>query len=168
MSRVLSHNIAIAVLLIALFDVNAFEDSSAFTIEFSEPQSNPADPLSHTSCYPVNPNTLPPYDNFAPPIGVAIRDIDRGPGDPPLASTEHSFVAAASIPHQWNTSSRYVNLSIHEVVGHIHSRRGYDVVVLEMNRLTTAVSTSIQPSDYIATPEECQSPLRSNCIQERM
>ena len=140
-------------LLIALFDVNAFDDSSAFTIEFSEPQSNPVDPRSNTSCYP---HPLPPYDNIAPPIGAAIREIDRGPGDPPMASTEHSFVAAASIPHQWNTSSRYVNMSIHEVVGHIHSRRGYDVVVLEMNRLTTAVSTSIQPSDYIATREELQ------------
>jgi hypothetical protein len=160
----LSYFFAICVLHIAIA-VRALDDSSAFTIEFSEPQSNP-DPPS-CALYPR------PYDNIAPPIGVAIRDIDRGPGDPPMASTEHSFVAAASIPHQWNTSSRYVNLSIHEVVGHIHSRRGYDVVVLEMNRLTTAVSTSIQPSDYIATREELQYPLRSNGIpswsdQERM
>ena len=79
-----------------------------------------------------------------------------------MTSTQHSFVAAASIPHQWNTSSRYANISIHEVVGHIHSRGGYDVVVLEMNRLTTAVSTTIHPSDYIATREDLRYPARSN------
>ena len=147
---------AIFVLLIALCIVRAFDDSASFTIEFSEPQSNPDPPSPSCSLYP------PPYDNIPQPIGVAIRDIDRGPGDPPMTSTQHSFVAAASIPHQWNTSSRYANISIHEVVGHIHSRGGYDVVVLEMNRLTTAVSTTIHPSDYIATREDLRYPARSN------
>jgi hypothetical protein len=133
----------------------AFDDSNAFTIELSEPVSSDRD-LSSCDAPPDIPYTAVP-----PPVGHAIRDMDRGPGDPPLASTEHRF-ADDSFPFQFNTSSRYANLSIHEVVGHIRSRGGFDVVVLEMNRLTTGVSTSIRPDAYFDDRETISSPMRSN------
>ncbi len=134
-----------AFLSFILYSINAFDDSSSFTIEFSEPLSDPVPP---SSCDAPPPND---YTSIPPPVGNAIRDVDRGPGDPPLSSTQHRFAdadGATAVPYQFNTSSRYTNLSIHEVVGHVHSRSGFDVVVLEMNRLTTGVSTSIRPEEY--------------------
>jgi hypothetical protein len=128
-----------------LYCVHAFDDSSSFTIEFSEPLSDPV-PSSSCDAPPVN-----GYIGVPPPVGNAIRDADRGPGDPPLSSTQHRFAdadGATAVPYQFNTSSRYANFSIHEVVGHVHSRSGFDVVVLEMNRLTTGVSTSIRPEEF--------------------
>jgi hypothetical protein len=127
-----------------LYCAHAVDDSSSFTIEFSEPLSDPVPPSSCDA--PVI-----DYIGVPPPVGNAIREADRGPGDPPLSSTEHRFAdadGATALPYQFNTSSRYANLSIHEVVGHVYSRSGFDVVVLEMNRLTTGVSTSIRPEDY--------------------
>jgi hypothetical protein len=133
-----------AFLSIILYRINAFDDSSSFTIEVSQPLSDP-DPSSCGDA-PGQVYTAIPY-----PTGNAIRDTDRGPGDPPLSSTQHRFADAdgsTRVPYQFNTSSRYTNLSIHEVVGHVYSTNGFDVVVLEMNRLTTGVSTSIRPEDY--------------------
>jgi hypothetical protein len=144
-------------LSLTLVGIHAFDDSSAFIIEVSEPQSN-ADPSSCDA-----PDI--PYSNVAHPIGNAIREVDRGPGDPPLASTEHRFSDAdgtTRVPYQFNTSSRYANISIHEVVGHVHSRSGFDVVVIEMNRLTTGASSSIRPDSYFDTRENLSFPMRSN------
>jgi hypothetical protein len=132
-----------AFLSIILYRISAFDDTSSFTIEVSEPLSH----IDPSSCDdPGQDYTGVPY-----PTGNAIRDTDRGPGDPPLSSTQHRFAdadGATRVPYQFNTSSRYTNLSIHEVVGHVYSANGFDVVVLEMNRLTTGVSTSIRPEDY--------------------
>jgi hypothetical protein len=143
---------------LAAIIIHAFDDSSAFTIEFSESQSNADSP----SC---DAPTIP-YTNVPHPVGNAIRqDFDRGPGDPPLASTEHRFPDAygnVRVPYQFNTSSRYANLSIHEVLGHVHSRSGFDVVVIEMNRLTTGTSSSIRPDAYFNTRENISFPMRSN------
>jgi hypothetical protein len=137
--------------------IHAFDDSSAFFIEVSDPQSY-SDPPSCDA-----PEI--PYTYVPPPVGNTIMDVDRGPGDPPLASTEHRFSDADGdirVPYQFNTSSRYANLSIHEVVGYVHSRRGFDVVVLEMNRLTTSASSSIRPDSYFDTQENISFPMRSN------
>jgi hypothetical protein len=138
--------------------VVALDDSSAFFIEVSEPQSNQDPPSCDAPGIP--------YTNVPHPVGNAIReDVDRGPGDPPLSSTEHRFAdadGAIRVPYQFNTSSRYANISIHEVVGHVHSRSGFDVVVIEMNRLTTGASSSIRPDAYFDTRENITFPKRSN------
>jgi hypothetical protein len=152
--------LCIGILSLISCGIHAFDDSSAFTIEVSEPISDSNSP----SCdAPVTAYIPVPY-----PVGTDIRDIDRGPGDPPLASTEHRFTEGRyddpKVPYQFNTSSRFANISIHEVVGHIHSRGGFDVVVLEMNRLTTGVSSSIRPDTYFDTPETISFPMRSNNI----
>ena len=152
--------LCIGILSLISCGIHAFDDSSAFTIEVSEPISDSDLP----SCDAPEAVYMPaPY-----PLGNDIRDIDRGPGDPPLASTQHRFTEGRyddpEVPFQFNTSSRFANISIHEVVGYIHSRGGFDVVVLEMNRLATGVSSSIRPDSYFETVENISFPMRSNNI----
>jgi hypothetical protein len=153
-------SLVLIALSIIVYSILAFDDSSAFTIEFS-------DSLSHSDPPSCDAPENPPYSSIPYPVGNMIREVDRGPSDPPLSSTEHTFANADGEfgpPSLFNISSRYANLSIHEVVGHVVSRSGFDVVVLEMNRLTTGATTSILPEQYFDTRENITSRLRSNNV----